>query len=305
MAALTVTQAQTPKAGVTLAESVGKTEVVEGGAGDSYQMVLDLQPTADVTITLSVPAGQLQTDKNSVTFTTANWNVPQLINVTAVDDAIDEGLHTASLNHTVSSTDSEYNGVPVPEVVVSITDNDKAGVTIIESGGKTEAAEGGAGDSYQMVLDAQPTGDVTITLSVPTIQLQASPLTLTFTPGNWNVAQTVNVTAVDDAVDEGLHAASITHAAASADSKFDEVTVSAVEITLTDNDAVLLRLVRVEDTVILSWSVNSTGFALEENENLSNPNSWTPTQETPIVLGDTFTVTKSLNANAMFFRLRK
>ena len=30
-----------------------------------------------------------------------------------------------------------------------------------------------------------------------------SPATLTFTPANWNTAQTVTVTGVDDAVDDG------------------------------------------------------------------------------------------------------
>ena len=55
-----------------------------------------------------------------------------------------------------------------------------------------------------MVLTAQPTADVTIGLSSSdTTEGTVAPASLTFTNGNWNVAQTVTVTGVDDALDDG------------------------------------------------------------------------------------------------------
>ena len=61
-----------------------------------------------------------------------------------------------------------------------------------------------------MVLNAPPTDDVTIALSSsdPT-EGTVAPASLTFTSGNWNVAQTATVTGVDDALDDGDIAYSI------------------------------------------------------------------------------------------------
>ena len=94
--------------------------------------------------------------------------------------------------------------------LANVTDNDAPpGVTVTESAGSTDVTEGGASDIYDMVLDAPPSGTVTITIS-PDSQVNASPPTLTFTTSDWNTAQTVTVTAVDDAVVEGAHTGTIT-----------------------------------------------------------------------------------------------
>jgi len=72
-------------------------------------------------------------------------------------------------------------------------------VTIVESGGATQVTEGGATDTYTVALNTQPTTNVVISIS-PGSQVSVSPTSLTFTSATWNVAQTVTVTAVDDAV---------------------------------------------------------------------------------------------------------
>lgn len=110
-----------------------------------------------------------------------------------------------------------------------------AGVTITQSGGTTIIAEGGATDTYTVVLNTQPTANVTVTIT-PDSQSTTSATTLTFTPANWNTAQTVTVTAVDDTVIEGTHSSTITHTASSSDSNYNNVSISAVIATITDND---------------------------------------------------------------------
>lgn len=229
------------KAEVNIAESGGTTGVIEGGAGDSYLVVLSTQPSADVTVTLSINLAQLNTDKTVLTFTPANWNISQSVDVTAVDDHLDEGLQLSSISHTAASSDPDYNGLYVPEVVVPITDNDKSAVTITQSGGTTAVAEGGTNDSYQVVLTTQPSANVTITVTVPIAQLQRTPTSLAFNPGNWNVAQTVTVSAVDDAAGEGTHTAIISHAASSADENYSGISMPQVVVLIFDNDAVLAR----------------------------------------------------------------
>ena len=58
------------------------------------------------------------------TVTSANWSTLQAIQVWAIDDALSEGPHTGVITHSVASTDQSYNGLSVPDLVVSITDNE-------------------------------------------------------------------------------------------------------------------------------------------------------------------------------------
>ncbi|HAN47027.1 MAG TPA: hypothetical protein DCQ32_10840 [Cyanobacteria bacterium UBA8156] len=122
-----------PTAGVTITESSGSTNVTEGGATDTYTIVLNTQPTANVTINLN-PGTQLSLSSNPLVFTPQNWNTPQTVTVTAVDDATVEGNHTGNISHTATSTDTNYNAIPIANVVASITDNDTPTPTITSIG---------------------------------------------------------------------------------------------------------------------------------------------------------------------------
>ena len=86
-----------------------------------------------------------------------------------------------------------------------------------------------------MVLNAQPTADVTIGLSSSdTTEGTVAPASLTFTTGNWNVAQTVTVTGVDDALDDGDVAYTIRDGAG--DERRDLPTTSnAADVTVTQH----------------------------------------------------------------------
>ncbi|MCX7086924.1 MAG: FG-GAP-like repeat-containing protein, partial [Methylococcales bacterium] len=111
-------------AGVTVTQSNGNTTVSEGGVADTYSVVLNSAPTQDVTITIDNTNQQVSSDVTTLTFTSANWNTPQTVTVTAVNDTVGEGNHTGVLQHTVSSKDFNYNAITVNNVIVAITDND-------------------------------------------------------------------------------------------------------------------------------------------------------------------------------------
>jgi hypothetical protein len=217
---------------VTVTPSGGSTNVTEGGATDSYTMVLNAQPTADVTITIS-QGSQVTTSPTQLVFTTANWATPQTVTVTAVDDALVEGSHSGTITHTAAG--GNYAGIAIAGVTATITDNDSGSVVVSQSGGSTAVTEGGATDSYTLVLGAQPAGNVTITIS-PDSQVTTSPTpSVTFTSADWNVPKTVTVTAVDDAVVEGPHTGTITHTASG--SGYTGVVIANVVAAITDNDA--------------------------------------------------------------------
>ena len=97
----------------------------DGGTA-SFQIVLRSQPSADVVFTLTVSRPNQGTlSATTLTFTSANWNLPQTVTVTGLDDGIANGDQTYQITATVTSSDANYAAlsvVPVPvlnrEVVV-------------------------------------------------------------------------------------------------------------------------------------------------------------------------------------------
>lgn len=114
------------------------------------------------------------------------------------------------------------------------------GVTITQTDGTTRIAEGGATDTYTLVLNKQPTANVTIAINSST-QTTTAPTFLTFTTANWNVAQTVTVTAVNDTAIEGDHSGTITHTATSTDTNYNGISIPSVAAAITDNDFGILK----------------------------------------------------------------
>ncbi|SVE20239.1 uncharacterized protein METZ01_LOCUS473093, partial [marine metagenome] len=114
------------------------------------------------------------------------------------------------------------------------------GVTLSKT--TASATEGGSADAFTVVLDYHPTSDVVVTVtSSDTGEAQVngtSPATLTFTVGNWSTPQTVTVTAVDDAGDDGNQDVALTVAVVDASSadEFDGTADQTVTATTTDND---------------------------------------------------------------------
>ena len=123
-------------------------------------------------------------------------------------------------------------------MAVSNTDNDGAGITVTPTAGLTTTEAGGTA-TFTVVLNTQPTADVTIALSSSdTTEGTVAPASLIFTTANWNVAQTVTVTGVDDAVVDGpITYTIVTAAAVSTDPNYNGANAADVAVTNTDNDS--------------------------------------------------------------------
>ena len=144
--------------------STTSASVTEGSTA-SYTVVLDSQPTADVTIAVAKQSGgdaSLTLNPASLTFTSSNWNQTQTVTVSAAQD--DDGRDgTATITHTATSADADYSGITIASVTATEDDNDPIGVTrtatnwgnIDEGGSKT----------YTLKLNTQPTHDVTIAVA--------------------------------------------------------------------------------------------------------------------------------------------
>ncbi len=115
---------QAPQPSVIIKQTGGSTSVTEGGVTDKYTVVLNTQPSADVTITLNTTNQQVSVANVNLTFTPANWNIAQTVTVSAQDDNVGEGAHQGVIQHVASSTDTDYNGLTITPVTVAIRDND-------------------------------------------------------------------------------------------------------------------------------------------------------------------------------------
>ncbi len=123
---------------------------------------------------------------------------------------------------------------PADTSLVTVTDT--PGITVSTISGNTTEAGGTA--TFTVLLDSQPTADVTIGVSSSdTTEGTVSPSTLTFTSSNWSTAQTVTVTGVDDTDTDGDQSYTIVLSAASSpDTNYNGIDPTDVDVTNTDDD---------------------------------------------------------------------
>ncbi|CAM2069373.1 DUF4251 domain-containing protein [Sulfidibacter corallicola] len=238
-------------AGVAVVESGKSTDIAEGGATDSYTLALTTVPSAPVELTVTADA-QTEVSLDGVSFGASQVfsrtdTSPQTVTVRAVDDSIDElSPHTGLITQAVTGgTDPNYPAtLSITDVVAAITDDDTAGVTVVESAGSTAVTEDGTQDSYTIQLDSLPTGPVELTVSADTqteISLDGTQFaaTQTFTRGD-QTPQTITVRAVDDLIIElDPHPGTLTHAVtgAVADPNYPLTTsIDPVAVSIADND---------------------------------------------------------------------
>jgi subtilisin-like proprotein convertase family protein len=114
-------------AGVTVTPTFGLV-TSENGATASFTVVLSSAPESNATISIvSSDTTEGTVSTSSLTFTAANWNVPQTVVVIGVNDSIVDGSIAYSIiTGAIVSADPRYSGFAVPDVSVTNTDNDAA-----------------------------------------------------------------------------------------------------------------------------------------------------------------------------------
>lgn len=215
---------------------------------DSFQVVLSSAPSTNVTIATiaSSDTGEATVSPSTLTFTTANWNTPQSVTVTGVDDLVPDGLQTIYVNFSnTSSTDATWNGVSIGSLTVYNIDDEAEpvpGINVI-SGPMHLTGESGISNSFNVVLDSQPTADVNIIISSSdTTEGQVivpSGGILTFTSANWNIPQSVNIQGQDDTTGDGnIDYTIILATATSSDTDYNGIDPADVNFRNIDDDTI-------------------------------------------------------------------
>ena len=107
---------------VALLPTGGNTIVTEGGQTDSFSVVLTQPPVSNVT-TQILPGNELSVDTQTFTFTPSNFDIPQSVTITAINDSDGEGQQSVSLQVVASSDDPVYDGV-ARTLSVTVIDDD-------------------------------------------------------------------------------------------------------------------------------------------------------------------------------------
>ncbi|MBT5600501.1 MAG: hypothetical protein HOJ62_17925, partial [Planctomycetaceae bacterium] len=108
-------------------------EAVElGGMTATYVVALTQVPSDTVSIVLT-NTPDVTYSTNALVFTTANWETPQAVTVTVVDDLDKEGNHFATISHTISSNDDTYAAIGKFNVEFPVSDDDQPEILILPS----------------------------------------------------------------------------------------------------------------------------------------------------------------------------
>ena len=204
-------------------------DLTEGGTA-TYTVVLQTQPSADVAVALTLTGSDdVAASPETLRFTDLNWDIARTVTVKGLqdDDASDEA---ATVGHTASG--GGYDSVTIGDVSVAVDDDDTPSVTLTDT---SLTLREDTSAVYAVVLDTEPSGPVTVTLTTTgSADVSVSPTTLTFTATNWEIAELVTVSAAQDA-DTTADQATVSHSASGAD--YGSVTVADVAVTVTDGEA--------------------------------------------------------------------
>ncbi|MBB32522.1 MAG: hypothetical protein CL455_02570, partial [Acidimicrobiaceae bacterium] len=217
----------------------GGSGAAEPDGTSTFSVNLTVQPNSNVY--MSVVSGDLTAATVStaeLTFTPQNWNNPQNVTVTGVDDDLIDGNQNVDITVSVIDATSDDNFDPLDDSVFTFTieDDDVAGFTVVESGGSTGVSEGGSTDTFTVVLDAQPDNDVVLNIAIAGDEGTLSAASLTFTSENWDTAQTITVTGVDDNLIDGDQESTITIYVDTVNSDINFASLIAETLTLTTTD---------------------------------------------------------------------
>jgi hypothetical protein len=248
-------------AGITVTPTAALV-TTEGGASDSFSVVLTSQPTAPLTIAVSSSDATEGTPAQTLlTFSTANWMTAQTVTVNGQNDGITDG----DIGYTIqlanpTTTDAKYAAINPSDVEVTNKDNDVPGFAFDPDSG-LEVSEFLDTDSVAVTLNTPPTSNVTITFSSSdTSEGTVLPLSLTFTPANWNVPQTVTVTGVNDTVADGnVTFLLVTGTSSSADPNYNGIDPPDIDVVNFDNDTAQVY-VKARKRMFTSEAGGSTSF---------------------------------------------
>tara|TARA_B100001173_G_C16030679_1_gene566687 strand:- start:280 stop:6750 length:6471 start_codon:yes stop_codon:yes gene_type:complete len=222
----------------------------------SFTVVLDIKPNTDVFLNItSNDDGEVAVDNSfqQLQFTPLNWNIPQTVLVSGVDETIIDGDQFTQIVVSVDgSSDANFTSEPAQNVNVINIDNDVAQIILTPI--DQLSGEDGSTGSFSVHLSATPSTPVQISWASTNInEGTLASTTITLSPSNWDQPQIITVVGVDDLIpirDGAINYNIFINAISSTDPYFGNIipgTIAAVAMTNQDNDFAGVTLYLLED----------------------------------------------------------
>ncbi len=207
----------------------------ENGGSGTFDINIGSAPSADVTIDLaSSDTSEATVSPASITFAANTAPTARTVTVTGVDDAEADGPASINIVTTLNTTAGEYTGLSVPDVNVTVTDDDQGGYNISQP--NFTILEGTTATAT-LALNSAPTSPVTINFaSLDSQNVTVSPASLQWTAADFATAKTVTFTAVDDALADGPQTVTVTTTVNTSDAAYAGLNPADFTVTATDND---------------------------------------------------------------------
>ncbi|MDB5385458.1 MAG: hypothetical protein JWM11_1104 [Planctomycetaceae bacterium] len=238
-----------PSASVLVLPQAGLFTTEAGGTAH-FSVVLTEAPTlGKKTSTVQVPIQSSNTHEgtvnfNSLIFTSQNWKVPQEVTVTGVDDHVVDGnqKYQIELGKLVTQA-KNYKRINPADLSLINKDNDGTPAAIVINPGALIVNDA-ASRNISLRLAAQPAANVDVEFQViqGADQARLSTSKLTFTPANWNLAQTLTVGAFNDEIHDGDQPFMFTIDAMSKDTEYDQLPIETFTATIHDIDPLTASL---------------------------------------------------------------
>ena len=204
------TQSVVLEAALDGAARAGATAVAVRVTGGTATPMADFVDIGTVTVT--IPAGQK--------------SATQTFDFSPVNDSIDEGLGESAVFGGTTP------GLTVGTATLTITDDDGKGIVLSQS---TVNVTEGAHASYTVALATQPTGPVTVRVSVTgNSDVTVTPNSVEFTASSWNTPKTVMINAGHDG-DAADDEAELSHAGSGGG--YNGVTALPLSVEVEDDDS--------------------------------------------------------------------
>lgn len=154
------------------------------------ELFLDKEPERDVTVVLSSEnTGVISMNKTNLIFTKENYDIPQTVTITGIYNSEDKNFSTNLLA-------SVANAV-IKTIPVTIVNTDIYYGEIVLSTTSLSINEGNS-STINVSLSRKPTNNQTVTILKSNENITLDKTSLTFTPDDYNVQQSIKVTGVYD-----------------------------------------------------------------------------------------------------------
>ncbi|MBU2886198.1 hypothetical protein KO507_10530 [Gilvimarinus agarilyticus] len=213
----------------------------EGGSAVTYQVVLDEAPSAGEVVTVATSGvdaseGSVSAD---LTFTDADWDTPQFITVTPVDDGVADGNVAYTITNTTSAVGgtASFDAAPTPNVNVTNFDDEIANIFMNPSSGGAFILNEGSSQTVTMSVSGAPANDISVDVSIAGGEATVSVATVVLTAGN-GFSATFDVAAVADMVVDADQAFTVVTApAVSADGSYSGININDIDGIAVNVDA--------------------------------------------------------------------